>query len=470
MIKRSRYSFIVLAAVAASYVLTNEFLAAAGMALICAAWAWMPRADGPPVIAIALSFHIMQIIAGYFYEPWSQSVLMPYAARELPTMVQISLTGAGAMMLGLFIGAHPQWFSARRHPSAAVPLKLLTLLMVYLAFVVGSDVLRRVASDTPALTQPLYALLYLRLGVLYLVLRRLIAAGQWLVAGGLLAVEVIVGATGFFSAFKEPLLIGVIALSEQFDMRRTGHWVAGGLLAVAVILGGVLWIGIRGDLRADLRAGVEATTLQRVQRLVDLSARWFDSDRWEQRTTLDVLIERLWDVYYPALALERVPAVVPHQDGRLLNAALQHIFAPRVLFPNKPPLPNESENVRRFSGIRVAGEESGTTIAFGYTIESYIDFGRPMMYLPIFCYGLAMGVGFGALRRTIKNTELATVALTTIFLMSLHGYNQAWARMIGNSLTLVVYVGGIVVLADWFLRQSRQAANVSVVANPHHPV
>lgn len=460
---RTRYPVMVLSVAAVAFFWTDELFASAAVLLLGAAWAWAPRADGPPVIAIALSFHITQIVIGYFYEPWSQSVLMPYSARQLDTMVGLSLMGVSALLAGLCLGARPSWFAARPHPLSTLPLQLTTLLMIYVGFVVGSDLLRRIASETPALTQPLYALLYLRLGVLYLILRRLVSDGKWIFAGALLAVEVIVGATGFFSAFKEPLLIGVITMSEQFNARRFGHWFAAGVLAVAVIVGGVLWIGIRGELRGDLLSGVQVSTMQRIGRLTELSARWFNSDRWEQRMTLDILVERLWDVYYPALALERVPSVIPHQDGAQLSAALQHIFAPRILFPDKPPLPNESEMVRRYAGVRVAGEEQGTTIAFGYTIESYIDYGVPMMLMPVFAYGIVMGAAFGMLRRTIKNSELAIAALTTIFLLALHGYNQAWARMLGNSVTLVVYVGGIVVCADWYLRQTRRTVDMPAV-------
>jgi hypothetical protein len=464
----TRALILVIAAAAVAYFWTGQLMASAAVVLVAAAWAWAPRADGPPVIAIALSFHITQITIGYFYEPWSQSVLMPYSARRLDDMIGLSLLGVAAMLAGLYIGARPVWFAARQGGPPAIPLKLTTLLLVYVAFVLGSDLLRRIAADMPALTQPLFALLYLRLGVLYLVLRRLVSAGQWGLAATLLTMEIVVGATGFFSVFKEPLLIAIITLSEQFDARRSGHWLAVAGLAVAVLFGGVLWIGIRGDLRADLQAGYEASTVERIVRLQELSSRWWAQDRWEQRMTLDLLVERLWDVYYPALALERVPSAVPHQDGAQLNAALQHIFAPRILFPDKPPLPNESEMVRRFAGIRVAGEEQGTTIAFGYTIESYIDFGVPTMFLPIFLYGVAMGVAFGLLRRAIQNSELAVATLTTIFLLSLHAYNQAWARMLGNSLTLAVYVGGIVVVADWYLRQSRRRLRVPAAAETSH--
>src|SRR6185436_2880833 len=120
-----------------------------------------------------------------------------------------------------------------------------------------------------------------------------------------------------------------------------------------------------------------------------------------------VLIDRMWAIYYPALAVARVPSVVPHTDGDLLKASLTHVLTPRILFPSKADLPNESEYVRKYSGVWVAGAEVGTTIAFGYAAESYVDFGVPLMFLPPLVFGALMGVAFVWLLRNIQHRELA---------------------------------------------------------------
>src|SRR4029077_12105570 len=104
-------------------------------------------------------------------------------------------------------------------------------------------------------------------------------------------------------------------------------------------------------------------------RVRDLTTGFFNADRSDIWTTADALVERMWAIYYPALALERVPEVIPHTDGTILAAALTHIVTPRVFFPDKPELPSDSESVRKYSNVRVAGRETNTSIAFGYSIE-----------------------------------------------------------------------------------------------------
>jgi hypothetical protein len=55
----------------------------------------------------------------------------------------------------------------------------------------------------------------------------------------------------------------------------------------------------------------------------------------------------MWTIYYPALAVERVPSILPHTNGAILNDALTHIVTPRVFFPDKPELMSDSEKVRK---------------------------------------------------------------------------------------------------------------------------
>ena len=114
----------------------------------------------------------------------------------------------------------------------------------------------------------------------------------------------------------------------------------------------------------------------------------------------------MWIVYYPSLAIARVPSVLPHTNGAILNTALTHIVTPRVFFPDKPDLMSDSDKVRKYSNMRVAGRESNTSIAFGYAAEAYIDFGIPVMFVPVFCFGLFLGVMYAFFRSIIWHREL----------------------------------------------------------------
>jgi len=167
----------------------------------------------------------------------------------------------------------------------------------------------------------------------------------------------------------------------------------------------------------------------------------------------------MWPIYYPALAVSRVPSVLPHTNGAILSAALQHLTMPRVFFPDKGSLMSDSEMVRRYSGVMVAGAEAGTSIAFGYAAESYIDYGLPWMFLPVFLYGLLLGLAYQLVARLIRHRDLLVAYSTVTFWFALYLFERSWVMTLGETVGLLVYVGVPVVMLDRLLldRQRRQA-------------
>jgi hypothetical protein len=171
------------------------------------------------------------------------------------------------------------------------------------------------------------------------------------------------------------------------------------------------------------------------------------------------VVERVWAIYYPALAVERVPSVLPHTNGEIIEGALSHLVTPRILFPDKGDLPSDSEMVRKYSGIHVASTEENTSIAFGYAAESYIDFGLPWMFLPVLIYGLAMGTAYQMWLTVIRHRELAVSLVTVVFWLSLYVFERSWVKTMGLAITLMVYLGGFTYLIDqYFLARRAQTA------------
>jgi len=83
----------------------------------------------------------------------------------------------------------------------------------------------------------------------------------------------------------------------------------------------------------------------RISRIGDLTSDFFRSDTDSLMVTLDNMVDRMWPIYYPALAVSRVPASLPHTNGAILSAALQHITMPRVFFPEKAELLSDSHRL-----------------------------------------------------------------------------------------------------------------------------
>jgi hypothetical protein len=222
---------------------------------------------------------------------------------------------------------------------------------------------------------------------------------------------------------------------------------------------GVLWIGIRGTVRESYDDREKFTVSEKLSYTSGLAETWWSGNFSDKLESLDAFVDRMWDVYYPALALERVPKILPHTDGDMMMTALTHVFTPRILVPGKADIESDSLQVRRYTGLMVAGPDQGTTISFGYEIQGYIDYGVPGLFVPVFLYAVFMGAAYRFFLSAIRHRELGVAVVTVIFWMSLYAYNRSWAKMLGLSVTLLVYLGGVTFLIDRYLSSNPDAAD-----------
>lgn len=110
-------------------------------------------------------------------------------------------------------------------------------------------------------------------------------------------------------------------------------------------------------------------------------------------TTLDRadgLIRRIMYFNFFGVVLDRVPNILPYEGGQLWGDAVLRCFMPRLIFPQKSAV-NDSTLTNRYTGLRVAGDQQGTSISMGYMAEAYIDFGPILMFVPIAMLGLFLG-------------------------------------------------------------------------------
>jgi hypothetical protein len=448
--------FLGAAAVLLTGFATRDWLAGAAVAVLVACWRLLRPVQGPPVLFFAVTFQWVQVSVGLFYTAFTGRTLLGSTAAEYRLMLLLGLGCILALAVGMHVGIRivRQRFAER--PIDHEIFSLFTLVALYVVSIAVAGVVQQLAWQYPIFRQPIVVANYLRLGILFLLFRRLVRPSPDLIRiGMLLAVEVVLGLTGFFANFREAFILAAIAMSEAFNPKRFGHWL--GLSAVSLLLVGLatLWIGVRQDYRQDFYEDemFEESRSRRMERMNTLARQWMNRDRQEFLWDFDFLVDRVWAIYYPALALARVPADQPHTDGELIMVALRHIFQPRVLFPNKPNPPSESSYVRRFSGVWVAGEETDTSIAFGYAGESYVDFGIPGMFAPVLLWGLFLGIAFQALFVLIRHRELAIPLATVIFWLSVYLFERSWLKWMGLTGTMLIYLGAATYLLDRWLCQ-----------------
>ena len=446
---------LVLAGGLATWLISGDWLLGLCTFVLLLGWDVLRSDEGPPVLALAFTLQWITVSVGLYYVAFTGRPLQATLSSDYRWMMLIGLGCLMALLAGLWLG---RWLIDRLKPlQGARPPYALTFKSLVLCYLIGTLLaggVHEFAWSYPSITQAIIAISFLRLGLLYLVLRRLVAQDMWLVTAGVLASEVALGITGFHAGFREPLIMAVLAFLERFDRRNVRHWASLAVLFVVMGFLGVAWMSVRVDYRERYLAD-EAFSQNRGARFDSLTAatsRWASQDRSEFYGNIDSFIDRLWAIYYPALAVSRVPAVIPHTGGKLMIATLQFNFAPRVFFPDKPNIESDSDMVRKYSGVYVAGEAENTDIAFGYAAESYVDFGVPLMFVPVFIWGVFMGVCYASILHFYRHRDIAVSISTVICWLTLYLFERSWAKTIGLGGTLIIYVGSLSVLLDrlWF--------------------
>jgi hypothetical protein len=433
----------------------DDWLAGAVIVALWFGYRMLVFPGSTPVLILAFTFQWIQVSLGVLYYGLTGRELLTIAQSDYRPMVLIGLGCLIVIALGLRLGIALIW--RHRAPGETWPHEAMiwpVLLGAYILLLSSEAAIKNFAWDNPSITQAVLTVDMARLGLLFLVFRRLTRpAIRWYAIGLVLGVEIAMGLIGYFAGFREPLVLLMLALLEVFDRRKLQHRVALALI-VALSLGlGLMWMGIRTEYRSTFTDAdtIETWSSKRFGRVQDLSSNWFNRGSTGIMADLDKLVDRMWTVYYPALALARVPAHVPHTNGALLWGVIEHITMPRIFFPDKPALPSNSELVRRYSGVWVAGPEQNTSIAFGYAAESYVDFGVPLMFLPIMLFAVFMGMIYAWLMNHIYHRELAVALTTVIFWLSLYLFERSWAKMLGDALTMMLYLGTATVLMDRLL-------------------
>src|SRR4051794_25111037 len=204
------------------------------------------------VVPAAYIFHWTQTSVGIVYRGLTGREVATFYSSNYRPMVWIGLGCCTALAVGILLvlnvikGAREN----QERPTFAFALSSLALVYIVTVFFEGSLIV--VSGQYPPVRQMIVTADTARLGVLYLILRRLlIPRTRWSLFTAVVAIECVLGITGFFAGFREPVVLAGLAVYEIFDRRVTKHWVA---LAVGVVLAislSVLWMGIRAEYRRE---------------------------------------------------------------------------------------------------------------------------------------------------------------------------------------------------------------------------
>ena len=446
---------------------TGYWITGLAVAVLFLIWALLSTAEGPPVLALALTYQWMQVTIGMFYSMLTGEELEAMYQTDWQRIVLIGLGWITCLAVAMFCAiVFTRW---RIAPPPDAPVRAVSGKVVYIAYVVSlllTGLIQELAWKYPMFTQAILAITFTHLGLLFVLTRRFTRPRfQWEKLAALMAIEVAVGFTGYFAGFREPIIMGAIAVLEVFDRSDIRHWAFAVVLAGVLATSSLIWMSVRGQLRQEIDDElISNSRIERFDRARTLSSGLLTQAASDYRDAATRMIDRLWAIKYPGMALDRVPSSVPHTNGDLMWDAVTHLATPRFLYPDKPELISDSELVRKYAGAHVAGSESNTSIAFGYAAESYVDYGLPWMFVPAIVWGLLLGVAFQVWLSAIRHRELAVAVTTVMFWLALYLFERSWAKTLGGTVTLMVYLGGFVYLIDqWLLMRRVQQSTTGLV-------
>lgn len=188
--------------------------------------------------------------------------------------------------------------------------------------------------------------------------------------------EVGIGFLGFFAEYREALFvigIGLLAAPQRLKPRSVAVLSLGAAFSIALV---VFWTSVKPEYRAFLNFGSgDQVVLRPVEERIDFlldKAGQFDIEM--AKKGLDGMISRIAYIDFLSLSMRYVPSFRPHEWGTQTGEALAHIFQPRILFPDKPPLPHDTDVTTKYTGQTFTAAEV-TSISLGWLGELYVDFG-----------------------------------------------------------------------------------------------
>jgi hypothetical protein len=412
----------------------NDSLVALAFATLFGIVALTWQAEAPPVAMLICGAQWLQgslkllnaEVEGV--ELWTLSVSKNVGQASVLTMLWALVLALG-MRLGM------------RNARVPKDVPLLSVRVALIVYLIWSAALPMLGLALPGQARQVFvALSDLRWATVFALFLCVLAARRgFMVLAVVLSVELMLGFLSFFSNFRTVLIVFVLALlarAQSFSLRT--------LLGVAVAMGvaiylGILWTAVKSDYRTAMNRGTDDQNVlidtnqqaSELQRLVE----GVDRTGFEKAT--DRFVDRIAYVDYFAYTLDFVPTVRSHEEGRMWWGAVEHVFMPRVLFPDKAPLPSDTEVAERYTGMRLTQNRTGTSISIGLPAETYVDFGVPWMLAPAVLLGLLYGLVFRALLMQRHHAPYGAGLAVAIGMTHMLLASSA-AKAVGSLLTLAL--------------------------------
>ena len=408
----------------------------------CAGLLW--RRSEVPIFAFCILYQWLFIGIGYFYLKTAGNYPGMRYLGDLEAAIWYSLAGLLGITFGIRFalrGYQPNPDYQENEYDATRLFWIVLILFSVNWFAELSAVQLRLAAFNIA--QILHHVLILRYLFLYLLLLTIVQQGRHYSMGFLAFAYVLLPElTSSMTKFKELFFLFMVVILSQWKPFATGHaervknrsvLVIVSFVTVFLVVAGLVWSGgMKHSWRTALLSGqVVGSPIDKIEAY---GRHAVDSiEQFDPVQAVDTLASRLSSgVGYFSHVLRVVPNTVPHENGELTWRAIRHVLMPRFIFPEKPDLGGDSWLVRKYAHLNVSGDESGTSVGLGYMAEFYIDYGFPVMLLPLFLYGLLTGFMYRILSRISPSPHIFAAVVAGLFLQHFLSYEGNFTKLFGG--------------------------------------
>ena len=267
------------------------------------------------------------------------------------------------------------------------------LFLLYCGTLLLAVVCSYAARIAPGLSQQFDAAARLKIVAEFLLFATVLSSGRggrFLIAAVLF--EILIGFTGLLSDFRSVffyLAFAAIAARLSWNMAS----IVGGIVWLAVLMSlALFWTAVKADFREYATGGEETQNLsvplaERLSFLGRMAASPGDI-KWGEASYLLLIRFAYIDIFGSVIAVQDARP----QSGQLgqFQAAFDHVFKPRIFFPDKASLSDTEVYVRLTGADPGEVMRESTSISVGYMAETYVDLGFPGMLVAMLGLGLIM--------------------------------------------------------------------------------
>ena len=380
----------------------------------------------PSVFTIMLFYHFLQISAGI----WESNYLDKDINYRSPSTEYATI----AAYIGLLFLFLPIVYYQNKLPALTLSMlkkhaDRIAIDKTFRVYVIGffaMNALTGVAFFIPSLTQIILSLgnikwfLFLLFGFQSILKNRM--RKEFYI---FCAIEFVIGIAGYFSAFKTIIFFVLFLLLCMLAVVRFNSLMIFVIGVALMFFGGVFWTSVKGEYRSFLNKGSNSQTVQvekgeALNKLLELSDKQ-NSNSF--RESIVDFLDRLQYTYHLAKTMDRVPTVIPHQNGANWGNTLVFVLTPRILNPNKGTY-DASVKASKYSGIQYSGARRGVSVSLGYFADGYIDFGYVGMFIPLLILGFIYGSTYYYFIRKSSDNFIFNYAVVGALYMELFSFES----------------------------------------------